>query len=59
MVKIGRRDFLKGLAAIPAAATLANFRAMAAPDRKKIKITEVKMMTFGSGPRNMVKIETD
>ena len=59
MYKLGRRDFLKGLAAIPAAATLSNFRAMAALDLKKIKITDVKMMTFGSGPRNMVKITTD
>ena len=59
MVNIGRRDFLKVLAAIPPAATLSNFRAMAVPDRKKMRITDVKMMTFGSGPRNMVIIETD
>jgi L-alanine-DL-glutamate epimerase-like enolase superfamily enzyme len=59
MFKLGRRNFLKGLAAIPAVATLSNFSAMAAPNSKKIKITDVKMMTFGSGPRNMVKIETD
>ncbi len=59
MFKIGRREFLKGLAAIPTAATLSNFRAMAAPVLKKIKITDVKVMTFGSGPRNMVKITTD
>jgi len=59
MFNSGRRNFLKRLAAIPAVATLSNFSAMAAPDSKKIKITDVKMMTFGSGPRNMVKIETD
>jgi L-alanine-DL-glutamate epimerase-like enolase superfamily enzyme len=59
MNSIRRRDFLKGLAATAGAAAFSNFRAMAAPDRKKIKITDVKMMTFGSGPRNMVKIETD
>lgn len=59
MRSIGRRDFLRGLAAVPGAAALSNFRAMAAPDRKKVKITNVKVMSFGSGPRNMVKIETD
>jgi L-alanine-DL-glutamate epimerase-like enolase superfamily enzyme len=59
MFKVRRRDFLKGLAGIPAAATLSNFRSMAAPIRKKIKITDVKAMSFGSFPRNMVKIESD
>ena len=59
MKSIRRRDFLKGLAAIPGAAVLSNFHAMAAVDIKKVKITDVKMMIFGSGPRNMVKIETD
>ncbi len=59
MRSIGRRDFLRGLAAIPGAAVLSNYRALAAADSKKVKITDVKMMTFGSGPRNMVKIESD
>jgi L-alanine-DL-glutamate epimerase-like enolase superfamily enzyme len=59
MRKIRRRDFLKSLAAIPAATTLTNFNLLAAPARKQIKITDVKAMSFNPGLRNMVKIETD
>ncbi len=37
-----RRDFLKGLGgAIPASAVLSAYRAMAAPLRKKVKITDL------------------
>jgi len=37
-----RRDFLKGLGvAIPASAVLSTYRAMAAPLRKKVKITDL------------------
>lgn len=56
-----RRDFLKGLAvAIPASAVLSTYRAMAAPLRKKVKITDVKaMFVHANQDTNMVKIETD
>ena len=56
-----RRDFLKGLAAaVPASAVLSSYRAMAAPLRKKVKITDVKAMAVrGSTDWNLVKIETD
>jgi L-alanine-DL-glutamate epimerase-like enolase superfamily enzyme len=56
-----RRDFLKGLAsAIPASAFLSNYRARAAPLRKKVKITDVKaMFVHANQDTNMVKIETD
>ena len=59
MIEIGRREFLRRLAAIPAGAVLSTFNALAAPERKKVKIINVKAMSFGSGPRNMVKVETD
>ncbi|MGB7591183.1 MAG: hypothetical protein WCD04_12390 [Terriglobia bacterium] len=37
-----RRDFLKGLGvAIPASAVLSAYRAMAAPLRKKVKLTDL------------------
>ena len=56
-----RRDFLKGLAAaIPASAVLSTYRAMAAPLRKKVKITDVKaMFVHANTDSNLVKIETD
>ncbi|HVA00998.1 MAG TPA: mandelate racemase/muconate lactonizing enzyme family protein [Terriglobia bacterium] len=56
-----RRDFLKTLAAaVPASAALPAYQAMAAPLRKKVKITDVKVMVVqGTAPWNMVKIETD
>jgi len=56
-----RRDFLKGLAAaIPASAVLSTYRAMAAPLRKKVKITDVKaMFVHVNTDSNLVKIETD
>jgi L-alanine-DL-glutamate epimerase-like enolase superfamily enzyme len=56
-----RRDFLKRLAAaIPASAILSNHYAMAAPLRKKVKITDVKCIVVqGTAPWNMIKIETD
>jgi L-alanine-DL-glutamate epimerase-like enolase superfamily enzyme len=56
-----RRDFLKGLAAAaPASAFLSSYQATAAPQRKKVKITDVKAMAVqGSTYWNFVKIETD
>jgi L-alanine-DL-glutamate epimerase-like enolase superfamily enzyme len=48
-------------AAVPAAATLSAFSAQAAPMRKKVKITDVKMMLAKTNvnPTNWIKIETD
>jgi len=56
-----RRHFLKGLAtAIPAGAFLSTYRAMAAPLRKKVRITDVKaMVVHGTTEWNMVKVDTD
>jgi L-alanine-DL-glutamate epimerase-like enolase superfamily enzyme len=61
MRRTARRDFLKGLgAAIPASAVLSTYRAMAAPLRKKVKITDVKaMFVHANTDTNLVKIETD
>jgi len=61
MQHTARRDFLKGLAAaIPVSAVLSNYQAMAAPLRKKVKITDVKaMFVHAHTDTNMVKIETD
>ena len=61
MPHAARRDFLKGLAAaIPASAVLSTYRAMAAPLRKKVKITDVKaMFVHANTDTNLVKIETD
>ena len=55
-----RRDFLKTVAAMPAAAAVPSYSAMAAPERKRVKITDVKAMVVrGNAPWNLVKIETD
>ena len=60
-MKIPRRNFFKRLAgAIPAVAAIPSFYAMAAPLRKKVKITDVKfMVVLGTADWNMVKVETD
>ena len=56
-----RRDFLKTVAAaVPASVALPGYPEKASPQRKRIKITDVKaMMVKGNAPWNMVKIETD
>jgi L-alanine-DL-glutamate epimerase-like enolase superfamily enzyme len=57
-----RRNFLKGVAvAVPAATALSGFNAMAASERKKVKITDVKMMRAKTNatPTNWIKVETD
>ncbi len=62
MAQTNRRNFLRGVAAaVPAAATLSNFHAQAAPMRKKVKITDVKMMLgkTNANPTNWIKIESD
>jgi L-alanine-DL-glutamate epimerase-like enolase superfamily enzyme len=56
-----RRDFLKTVAAaVPASVALPGYPEKASPQRKRVKITDVKaMMVKGNAPWNMVKIETD
>ncbi len=61
MQSTNRRTFLtKMAAAIPGAAILSSYQALAAPMRNKVRITDVKtMIVQGNAPWNMVKIETD
>ncbi len=58
---MNRRNFFTTLAAsVAAPAFLSSYHAMAAPDRKKIKITDVKVMYVShSLGWPMIKIETD
>ena len=57
---MNRRDFLRLAAALPAPAFLAGYQAMAAPLKKIVKITDMKMMLVrGTFDWPMVKIETD
>jgi gluconate/galactonate dehydratase len=58
---VRRRDLLKRVAAmIPAAAAGSTYSVMAAPLRRKVKITGVKVMVVhGNVDWNLVKIETD
>src|ERR1700694_2793966 len=66
MINQSRRDFLKAAAAIRiatlagGASTLATFNAQAAPERGKVKITDVKVMIL-QGPRTytLVKVLSD
>ena len=55
-----RRRFLSALAAGTAAPWLLQYEAMAAPERGKVKIRDVKTMVM-QGPRTytLVKVETD
>lgn len=60
MQNAARRNFLKAAAMLPAAAVLPNYKAMAAPLLRKVKITDVKaMFVQAHTPTNFVKIETD
>ncbi|HZO98697.1 MAG TPA: mandelate racemase/muconate lactonizing enzyme family protein [Terriglobia bacterium] len=61
MPSIGRREFLRRIAsALPASAGLAPYSSLAAPMRKKVKVTDVKVMVVqGTTDWNLVKVETD
>ena len=56
-----RRDLLQGLAAlVPASTALGHYTALAAPLRKKVKITDLKVMVVGRpGGNTLVRIDTD
>ena len=58
---MNRRAFLKTLSTVlPVAAMLDTFSALAAPLRKKVKITDMKVMIVkGTFDWPLVKIETD
>ena len=56
-----RRELLQGLAAlVPASSVLGHYSAVAAPLRKKVKITDLKAMVIGRpGGNTLVRIDTD
>src|ERR1700690_1009259 len=56
-----RRDLLQGIAAlVPATSVLGHYSALAAPLRKKVKITDLKVMVLGKpGGNTLVRIDTD
>jgi L-alanine-DL-glutamate epimerase-like enolase superfamily enzyme len=56
-----RRNLLQGLAAmVPASSVLGNYSALAEPLRKKVKITDLKVMVVGrAGGNTLVRIDTD
>jgi len=60
MKYLTRRELLKCALAIPAAAWLTNFRALAAPVSKMVKITGIKTMGLDNvGDGCLIRIETD
>ena len=55
-----RRELLKAALALPGAAFLANYRALAAPYKNAVKITAIKTMGLDNlGDGCLIKIETD
>ncbi len=56
-----RRELLQGIAAlVPATSVLGHYSALAAPLRKKVKITDFKVMVLGKpGGNTLVRIDTD
>lgn len=57
---ITRRSLLKVAFGMPAAAWLTNFRALAAPASKMVKITAIKTMGLDNvGDGCLIRIETD
>jgi hypothetical protein len=56
-----RRELLRGIAALaPASSVLGHYSALAAPLRKKVKITDLKVMVVGKpGGNTLVRIDTD
>src|SRR3984893_18796989 len=55
-----RRDLLKYALGMPAASWLTNFRALAAPASKMVKLTAIKTMGLDNvGDGGLISIETD
>ena len=60
MSKQSRREFLKRAALLGAVPSLANVAVLAATQRGKVKITDIKTMVFAGSPRSrLVKVLTD
>jgi len=59
-MNLPRRNFVKCALAAPAAAWTANYRAMAAPYAKAVKITRIKTLQLDNvGDGCLIKVETD
>ena len=59
-MKLNRRDLLKMAIGLPAASWLLNFRALAAPYSRMVKITDIKALGLDNlGDGCLVKVETD
>src|SRR5437016_3799426 len=60
MAAISRRQFLRSLGLLPGAALLDNFHAMAAGERGKTRIRDLRVMVL-QGPRTytLVKVDSD
>src|SRR6266478_9865842 len=59
-MKLSRRNLLKYALGMPAASWLTNFRALAAPASKMVKITAIKTMGLDNvGDGCLIRIETD
>jgi L-alanine-DL-glutamate epimerase-like enolase superfamily enzyme len=60
MPHISRRQFLRSLGFAPGAALLANYQALAAGERGKTRIRDIRVMML-QGPRTytLVKVESD
>ena len=61
MTEVTRRRFLQTAAVLPAASFLSNYHLLAATEKGRVKIRDVKTMVFQGPDRNytLVKIETD
>jgi hypothetical protein len=55
-----RRNFLRTALALPAGAWVSNYRTLAAPDAKMVKITAIKTLQPDNvGDGCLIRIETD
>src|SRR5258707_8355488 len=60
MTSLSRRDLLRGAVALPAAGLFARYRAMAAPNINRVKITNVRAMAIRNIAGNcLIRIDTD
>jgi galactonate dehydratase len=58
--RMTRRDLIRTALALPSAGLFARFRAMAAPERKKVKITDIRAMAIQNIAGNcLIRIDTD
>src|SRR5258707_294061 len=61
MKNLSRRQFLNTLAAVPAVSFLNHYQALAAPERGRVEIRDIKSMVFQGPDRNytLVRVDTD